>query len=112
MKANWFPALIFFITLVVITTDSIGTYRSRLAIHKKLAATAAPQAAPWRGWGKYQIPDYNKQGELIRYGYDLITNTSHYLGPFLPSVTLWFNTKTLLLYSQIILSIPALSFPW
>jgi thiosulfate dehydrogenase len=81
MKANWFPALIFFITLVVITTDSIGTYRSRLAIHKKLTTTAVPQEAPWRGWGRYQIPDYNRQGELIRYGYDLITNTSHYLGP-------------------------------
>jgi len=81
MKANWFPALIFLITLVVIATDSIGTYHSRSTIYKKLSAAAASPEAPWRGWGKYQIPGYNKQGERIRYGYDLIVNTSHYLGP-------------------------------
>jgi thiosulfate dehydrogenase len=32
----------------------------------------------WRGWNKYQIP---LDDTLVRYGHDLIENTSYYLGP-------------------------------
>lgn len=32
----------------------------------------------WIGWSKYHIPEYDT---LARYGYQLISNTSHFLGP-------------------------------
>lgn len=35
----------------------------------------------WWGWNQYQIPDYTDQGKLASYGYELIANTSYYLGP-------------------------------
>ncbi|MFZ9661952.1 MAG: c-type cytochrome [Chitinophagaceae bacterium] len=34
--------------------------------------------APWRGWNHYQI---KPEDSLARYGYQLISNTSYYLGP-------------------------------
>jgi thiosulfate dehydrogenase len=37
-----------------------------------------PQESLWRGWSKYQI---RPEDTLIRYGRELIENTSYYLGP-------------------------------
>lgn len=36
------------------------------------------EEAPWQGWNKYQI---KPEDTLVSYGYELITNTSYYLGP-------------------------------
>lgn len=37
-----------------------------------------PDESPWQGWNKYQI---KPEDTLATYGYELISNTSYYLGP-------------------------------
>ena len=41
-------------------------------------ARAKSEEAPWQGWNKYQI---KLEDTLATYGYELISNTSYYLGP-------------------------------
>ena len=50
---------------------------------EKFAAYLAsePVDTVWQGWNKYQIPQESESGKLIMYGYNLIANTSYYLGP-------------------------------
>jgi len=83
MKASWFPLLLFIAIVIVIAMETIAGYQKRKKEEKDLAAYIAsePIDTVWRGWNKYQIPDYNDSGKLIRYGRELIANTSYYLGP-------------------------------
>lgn len=37
-----------------------------------------PEDAPWQGWNRYQI---KPEDTMANYGYELISNTSYYLGP-------------------------------
>jgi thiosulfate dehydrogenase len=39
---------------------------------------AQTEEAPWQGWNRYQI---KPEDTLVSYGYELISNTSYYLGP-------------------------------
>ena len=82
MKSNWFPILVFIIVAVVAISGIISGYQKRKEKDKTFAAYIAsePVDTVWRGWNKYQIPTYSDSGKLIRYGYELIANTSYYLG--------------------------------
>ena len=71
IKQNWFPVLLFLIITVVITDHIISSVNHP---EKKSAKE------------KWQAPDMNdlpfdKEGQLIRYGKELISNTAYYLGP-------------------------------
>jgi len=64
--------IIVFATVAVVTITSCGG-------EEKLVMKASPEEeAPWQGWNKYQI---KPEDSLARYGHELISNTSYYLGP-------------------------------
>jgi hypothetical protein len=44
----------------------------------KPVVVQSAEEAPWRGWNKYQI---KPEDTLVRYGRELIENTSYYFGP-------------------------------
>ncbi|WP_018630087.1 c-type cytochrome [Niabella aurantiaca] len=83
MKAFLIPGVIFLVMILVILLENgcAGRERSGSGQDRNTGAAAPEEEAVWTGWNCYQIPDYTEEGRLIRYGYDLITNTSYYLGP-------------------------------
>ena len=83
MKSNWFPFLLFIIIAVIVVNEAISGYTKQKEADQKFAAYVAtePVDSVWRGWNKYQIPSSTDSGKLIRYGHELISNTSYYLGP-------------------------------
>lgn len=83
IRSNWFPVLLIILTTGITLTEIITTSRERRAADLAFAGWLAkePVDTVWRGWNKYQIPAWTDSGKLIRYGHDLIANTSYYLGP-------------------------------
>lgn len=83
MRSNWFPILLFVLVAIVAANTSISNYQERKQQEKDIAAyvAAVPVDTLWRGRDHYQIPVWTDSGTLIRYGYELISNTSYYLGP-------------------------------
>lgn len=79
MKAFLIPAVIFLAMIVVVLTENGCSNRQRSGTRHREGAPE--QEAVWTGWNHYQIPDYTEEGRQIRYGYELIANTSYYLGP-------------------------------
>lgn len=56
--------------------------RKMLNEYETELAKASKDSSAWVGPGVYQIPiNTNKEGTLIKYGYELIKHTSVYLGP-------------------------------
>ena len=83
MKAHWPLIIIFIIVAIVIATENITRYKEQQqrdnAFRQYLAEE--PVDTVWWGWNEYQIPVDTDSGRLIKYGHDLIANTSYYLGP-------------------------------
>ncbi len=83
MRVHWFPFMVFITILVIVVAKCISASHSRQEQHKQFATYLAtePVDTVWRGWNKYQIPTGTDSGRLIRYGYELVSNTAYYLGP-------------------------------
>lgn len=81
MKAFFIPALIFLIMIIVVLAENGCTDGGGSTSPQQGTAGADTAEAVWTGWNQYQIPDYTEAGKQVRYGYELIANTSHYLGP-------------------------------
>ena len=83
MKRNWFVLLLFAV-IIGMTVHIITQYEQdekQLDTHFAAFLSAEKNDTVWRGPGLYQIPISTDSGKLIRYGYELITHTSFYLGP-------------------------------
>jgi len=74
MRSNWVLILLGVIILIMIA-DAIGDRKNSVPIF-----TNTPPADCWTGAAANQIP-VDANGELIRYGRNLIENTAYYLGP-------------------------------
>jgi thiosulfate dehydrogenase len=83
MKSNWLPLLLAFIIVIVIASQVIKSYQKGKEEEKVFAEYKASETidSAWVGLNKYEIPTYNDSGKLIMYGYNLVANTSYYLGP-------------------------------
>lgn len=81
MKAFWIPAVIFLAMIIAVLADNGCTGKADEGSPKAEAGTISPEREVWTGWNQYQIPDYTEEGREIQYGYELIANTSYYLGP-------------------------------
>ncbi|SDC05520.1 c-type cytochrome [Niabella drilacis] len=82
MKAFLIPALIFLIMIVIVLAENGCTEEEAHDQPLQKGTAGAEAVAPaWTGWNHYQIPDYTAEGKQVRYGYELIANTAHYLGP-------------------------------
>ncbi|MGJ7033852.1 c-type cytochrome [Niabella hirudinis] len=80
MKAFLIPALIFLAMILLMLAENGCGGNEHDSSQKENAGTEAAEPV-WTGWNHYQIPDYTEAGRLARYGYELIANTSYYLGP-------------------------------
>ncbi len=74
MKANWFPVILFLVFIVVMMQPLPRQQK------KTQPDSTTATADAWTGAGPYQIP-LTETGAMIRYGRELIGNTSYYLGP-------------------------------
>ncbi|MCD2422843.1 c-type cytochrome [Niabella pedocola] len=81
MKAFWIPAIIFLAMIIAVLAGGGCRSKTGGTASKAKAGTIASEGEVWTGWNQYQIPDYTEEGQEIRYGYELIANTSYYLGP-------------------------------
>lgn len=83
MKSNWLPIIIAIIIVMAIVNKGSNAYQQNKIAVTNLATSSAQTFVDtvWRGWNKFQIPVYCDSGKLIWYGYQLIANTSFYLGP-------------------------------
>jgi thiosulfate dehydrogenase len=75
-QASYFPAMTIVFSLVfaqLFTHIACNTSD----VKQNEAVTSAKESV-WRGWNKYQI---KPSDSLVRYGRELIENTSYYLGP-------------------------------
>lgn len=68
VRYNWFPCLLFLLTTVIIGASVIPRH------------TSFKNAKEWQAPDINELP-YNGEGNLIRYGKDLIANTAFYFGP-------------------------------
>lgn len=83
MKVFLVPALIFTLLAIIVLSEN-GCKRAEKKDEENIVAAnreTTSQDTIWWGWNHYQIPDYTAEGEKIAYGYQLIANTSYYLGP-------------------------------
>lgn len=84
MKSNWIPVVLSILIIVVITEKIIAGSRESKRKGKEFAAFVSTEPADtlWSTpWNQYQIPADTDSGRLVKYGRQLITNTSYYLGP-------------------------------
>lgn len=83
MRVFLVPALIFTSLAVIVLFENGCKGNDKKEEQHKTVAGGLPTAKDtiWWGWNHYQIPDYTATGKEIAYGYQLIANTSHYLGP-------------------------------
>ncbi|MBO9619523.1 MAG: c-type cytochrome [Niabella sp.] len=80
MRIFLVPALIF-LSLAIIVLFENGCRRDDAKDEQRESVMPVVPDTVWWGWNHYQIPDYTEEGKQIRYGYQLIANTSYYLGP-------------------------------
>ena len=83
MKSNWLPLILGVIILITIISKSFTASQDNKLSEKVFAAYVSAELVDtvWRGWNKWEIPNYNDSGKLISYGHELISNTAYYLGP-------------------------------
>jgi len=78
IRSSWFPLLLGLVILVVILNQvlfSTAIVKDEVSI--PLAATTADE---WQAPDINSLPD-DEQGKLVRYGHELISNTSLFFGP-------------------------------
>ena len=83
MKSNWLLVLLMVFIVFLMLIKGINYYQKTKEKEKAIQAKISLETRDtvWRGANKNQIPYYTDSGKLIWYGYQLISNTSYYLGP-------------------------------
>ncbi|HVI43979.1 MAG TPA: c-type cytochrome [Chitinophaga sp.] len=83
MKIDWLPVSLFLVSGVVVLKEYVSWRSEKKKNDETFAAYLAtePSDSLWYGCGSVQIPTADEKGKLIYYGYELISNTAHYLGP-------------------------------
>ena len=81
MKSKWFIILLLITAIIVIIVENVSLLSTENK--KTIAFSLTKQSADtvWRGRNHYKIPVNSDSGKLTQYGYELIANTSAYLGP-------------------------------
>ncbi len=80
MKSKWFITLLV-IALTVLIEQIISFRSTENQKAFNFSRAKHPADTVWRGWNHSRIPINSDGGKLIQYGYQLIANTSVYLGP-------------------------------
>ena len=81
-KRNRFLIILLILVAFIITQTLITKHGSKKAATPETAYPAAkPVDSLWRGKKESQIITSTDSGRLIKYGHELISNTSYYLGP-------------------------------
>jgi thiosulfate dehydrogenase len=77
VRAYWFPLLLLLLITIVVLGD---VFTARTQPKAYIESSYNAYTNEWRPPDEKTIP-FTEQGELIRYGKELIANTSKYLGP-------------------------------
>ena len=77
LQAHWFPLLLTLLFFIIVVTSTFKPVQKELISE---ASTYNAYSNQWQPPDVKTIP-YTADGELIRYGRELIANTSLYLGP-------------------------------
>jgi len=77
IKSSWFPLLLGLIILVVILGQLL--FSSAMVKDEVLIPVAGNPADEWQAPDLNRLPD-NEEGKMIRYGHELISNTSLFFG--------------------------------
>src|SRR5205085_9694054 len=75
IRSWWFPILLGISIIIFFLQDSLPAATKIKAFHQQYR-----EGDEWMAPSENEIP-INEDGELIRYGKELIENTSRYLGP-------------------------------
>jgi len=78
LQSTWCPVCLGIITMVLILTSLLSSTKSKTLINS--FHEQYEEGSEWIAPSENDIP-YNSDGDLIRYGKELIVNTSKYLGP-------------------------------
>ena len=83
MKTNWLIIIITGLVVIMLISGLISASKQNEQMARlKHSVQAASEDTVWHGAAASQIPYYSqKNGAFIYYGYQLINNTSYYLGP-------------------------------
>jgi thiosulfate dehydrogenase len=78
LQSSWCPVCLGIITTILILTSLLPSAQKKILVHSS--------AYPYKEGDEWIAPDENEippdsNGDLIRYGKELIVNTSRYLGP-------------------------------
>ncbi len=77
IRSSWFPLLLGLIILIVILSQVLF---STTIVKDDISVPVATSADDWQAPDLNSLPD-DEQGKLIRYGHELISNTSLFFGP-------------------------------
>ena len=78
IRSSWFPLLLGLIILIVILNQLL--FSTAMVKDEVLIPAAATSADDWQAPDINKLPD-DEQGKFIRYGHELILNTSLFFGP-------------------------------
>ena len=78
IRSSWFPLLLGLIILIVIVSQLL--FSTTIVKDEASIPPAATSADDWQAPDISTLPD-DEQGKLIRYGHELISNTSLFFGP-------------------------------
>ncbi|MBO9683041.1 MAG: c-type cytochrome [Flavisolibacter sp.] len=78
LQSTWCPVCLGIITTVLILTSLLNSAQKKVLVHS--SSNPYREGEEWIAPDESEIP-YDSNGELIRYGKELIVNTSKYLGP-------------------------------
>lgn len=78
LQSNWFPVCLGIITTVLILTSLLSPVQKKVLVN--FSTSEYKEGDEWIAPDEREIPS-DTNGDLIRYGKELIVNTSKYLGP-------------------------------
>jgi thiosulfate dehydrogenase len=78
IKSSWFPLLLGLVILIVILSQVL--FSPTIVKDEVLVPAAASSADDWEAPDINSLPD-DEHGRMIRYGHELISNTSLFFGP-------------------------------
>src|SRR5258705_906299 len=78
-KSDWFPVLLGIACLLIILSEVFSSRKKGQPVDS-IESTYDETTNEWHAGDIDKLP-YDEKGDLVRYGRDLIANTSFYLGP-------------------------------
>jgi len=78
LQSTWFPVILGIVTTVLLLTSLLPSAQKTVLINS--STSQYNEGDEWTAPEEQEIP-YDSKGDLIRYGKELVINTSKYLGP-------------------------------